>query len=166
MRTHREVRRPDRDDPRFRALGRLAGPRFSGLALGLPSTTAVVLIFCGCEQGSAAATEMAESGLLGLVAALALPLAFIASVRLGWPLWGAIAASVGGYIAVAAGLGCLPAIGVLPKVCLAAVALLWRRHVGAGKDDVTPGGRGSWARCRSRSYGRCSCARPRRRRTS
>ena len=81
----------------FRALGRLAGPRFSGLALGLPSTTAVVLIFCGCEQGSLAATQMAESGLLGLVAAVSLPLAFIGSVRLGWPLWGAIAASVGGY---------------------------------------------------------------------
>ena len=89
----------------FRALGRLAGPRFSGLALGLPSTTAVVLIFCGCEQGSTAATQMAESGLLGLVAAVSLPLAFIGSVRLGWPLWGAIAVSVGGYMAVAAGLG-------------------------------------------------------------
>ena len=72
----------------FRALGRLAGPRFSGLALGLPSTTAVVLIFCGCERGGGAATEMAESGLLGLVAALALPLAYIGSVRRGWPLVG------------------------------------------------------------------------------
>jgi hypothetical protein len=108
----------------FRALGQLAGPRFSGLALGLPSTTAVVLIFCGCEQGSVAATQMAESGLLGLVAALSLPLAFIGSVRLGWRLWGAIATSVGGYLVLAAGLGCLPATGMLPKVSLAAAALL------------------------------------------
>jgi hypothetical protein len=108
----------------FRALGRLAGPRYSGLALGLPSTTAVVLIFCGYEQGSLAATQMAESGLLGLVATVSLPLAFIGSVRLGWRLWGAIATSVGGYVAVAAGLGCLPATGVLPKVSLAAAALV------------------------------------------
>ena len=92
----------------FRALGRCAGPRFSGLALGLPSTTAVVLIFCGCEQGSSAATEMAESSLLGLVAAVSLPLAFTGSVRLGWPLWRAIAASVGGYMAGGGGPG-LPA---------------------------------------------------------
>ena len=57
----------------FRVLGRLAGPRWSALALGLPSTTAVVLFICGCERGSAAATVMAESSLLGLVAAVALP---------------------------------------------------------------------------------------------
>jgi hypothetical protein len=107
----------------FRALGRCAGPRFSGLALGLPSTTAVVLIFCGCEHGSVAAREMAESSLLGLVAAVSLPLAFIGSVRLGWPLWGAVAASVGGYLLVAATLGCLPPIGALPKVFVAATAL-------------------------------------------
>jgi hypothetical protein len=108
----------------FRALGRCAGPRFSGLALGLPSTTAVVLIFCGCEHGSLTATEMAESSLLGLVAAVSLPLAFTGSVRLGWPLWRTIAASVGGYLAVAATLGCLPAIGALPKVFIAAAALV------------------------------------------
>src|SRR5271168_5282316 len=99
----------------FRALGRLAGPRFSGLALGLPSTTAVVLIFCGCERGSLAATEMAESSLLGLVAAVSLPLVFTGAVRLEWPLWGAIGASLGGYMLVAATLGCVPAIGALPK---------------------------------------------------
>ena len=120
----------------FRALGRCAGPRFSGLALGLPSTTAVVLIFCGCEHGSVAATEMAESSLLGLVAAVSLPLAFIGSVRLGWPLWGAVAASVGGYLLVAATLGCLPAIGALPKVFVAAAALLRRCDLGGTKAEV------------------------------
>ena len=107
----------------FRTLGRCAGPRFSGLALGLPSTTAVVLIFCGCEHGSGTATEMAEASLLGLVAAVSLPLAFTGSVRLGWPLWGAVAASVGGYVVVAAMLGCLPDIGPPLKVLAAAAAL-------------------------------------------
>lgn len=107
----------------FRALGKLGGPRYSGLALGLPSTTAVVLIFCGCERGSLAATEMAESSLLGLVAAVSLPLVFTGAVRLEWPLWGAIGASVGGYLLVAATLGCLPAIGAMSKVMVAATAL-------------------------------------------
>ncbi len=108
----------------FRALGRSAGPRFSGLALGLPSTTAVVLIFCGYENGSSAATKMAESSLLGLVAAVSLPLAFSRSVRLGWPLWRAIGAAVGGYMVVAATLGCLPEIGAAPKVMIAGAALI------------------------------------------
>ena len=123
----------------FRALGQLVGPRYSGLALGLPSTTAVVLIFCGCEQGSLAATQMAESGLLGLVAAVSLPLAFIGSVRLGWHLWGAIAASVGGYLALAAGLACLPATGILPKVSLAAAALLGAAMWVRGKERSAEG---------------------------
>jgi hypothetical protein len=121
----------------FRALGQLAGPRFSGLALGLPSTTAIVLIFCGCEQGNPAATQMAESGLLGLVAAVSLPLAFIGSVRLGWRLWGAIATSVGGYLALAAGLGCLPATGMLPKVSLAAAALVGAAMWAGGRESST-----------------------------
>jgi hypothetical protein len=107
----------------FRALGKFGGPRYSGLALGLPSTTVVVLIFCGCEHGSLAATEMAESSVLGLVAAVSLPLVFAGAVRLEWPLWGAIGASVGGYLLVAATLGFLPAIGAMPKVIVAATAL-------------------------------------------
>jgi hypothetical protein len=124
----------------FRALEKCAGPRFSGLALGLPSTTAVVLIFCGCEHGSLAATEMAESSLLGLVAAVSLPLAFTGSVRLGWPLWRAIGVSVGGYVVVAATLGCLPAFGALPKMMIAAAALLAAAHwVGRVKRPEPPG---------------------------
>ncbi len=67
----------------FRLLGRLAGPKWSALALGLPSTTAIVLVVSGCERGIAAATEMAGSSLLGLAAAVALPLAYAQAVRLG-----------------------------------------------------------------------------------
>ncbi len=126
----------------FRALGRLAGPRFSGMALGLPSTTAVVLIFCSCERGDQAASDMAESGLLGLVAALALPLAYIESVRRGWPFAVSIMASVGGYIVVATGLGCVSASGALPRVGLALAALvgasIWvkGRPVPEGEDSA------------------------------
>ena len=123
MRTHREVRLAGGSDPGLPRLGKFGGPRYTGLALGLPSTTAVILIFCGCERGSLAATEMAESSLLGLVAAVSLPLVFAGAVRIEWPLWGAIGASVGGYLLVAATLGCLPAIGAMPKVIVAATAL-------------------------------------------
>jgi hypothetical protein len=123
----------------FRALGQWAGPRFSGLALGLPSTTAVVLIFAGCEQGSAAASQMADSGLLGLVAAVSLPLAFMGSVRMGWQLWQVIAASVGGYAVVAAALGCLPATGVVPRASLATAALVGAAMWVRGREGSTDG---------------------------
>jgi hypothetical protein len=108
----------------FRVLGRLAGPRWSALVLGLPSTTAIVLVICGCERGSAAATEMAESSLLGLAAAVALPLAYAQMVRLRWRLPVALTAAVTGYLVVAATLGCLTADGVLPRLGIALFAIL------------------------------------------
>ena len=58
-----------------------------------------MLVLCGCERGTAAATEMAESSLLGLAAAVALPLAYAQAVRLGWRLPAALAAAVAGYLA-------------------------------------------------------------------
>ncbi len=48
---------------------------------------------------------MAESSLLGLVAAVSLPLAYAEAVRQRWRLPGAIAAAVAAYLAVASGLG-------------------------------------------------------------
>jgi hypothetical protein len=108
----------------FRVLGRLAGPRWSALVLGLPSTTAIVLVICGCQRGGAAATEMAESSLLGLVAAVAMPLAYARTVRQGWRLPAALAAAVIGYLVVASTLGYLPAVGVLPRLGIALFAIL------------------------------------------
>ena len=108
----------------FRLLGRLAGPRWSALALGLPSTTALVLITCSCEQGRAAAIEMAESSLLGLAAAVALPLTYVQVVRLGCRLPAALAAAVAGYIVVAFTLGSLPAAGALPRLGIALFAIV------------------------------------------
>ncbi len=108
----------------IRALARLAGPRWGGLALGLPSTTAMVLILSGCQQGQTAATAMAEASLLGLVAAVALPLGYVQAVRLGWRLPGAAAAAIGAYVVVATSLGCLPAIEALPRLSFAAIALV------------------------------------------
>ena len=108
----------------FRLLGRLAGPKWSALALGLPSTTAIVLVVSGYERGIAAATEMAGSSLLGLAAAVALPLAYAQAVRLGCRLLAALAAAVSGYLVVAATLGCMPAAGVLPRLGIALFAIV------------------------------------------
>jgi hypothetical protein len=124
----------------FRALGKVAGPRWSGLALGLPSTTAIVLIFCGCEHGSAAATTMAEASLLGLVAAVALPLAYAHTARRGWPLPAVLAAAVAAYIGVATGLGHLPPLGVLERLAIASAALFAAAH-GARRIPVPASGR-------------------------
>ena len=112
----------------FRVIGRFAGPRWSGLALGLPSTTAIVLILCGWEQGSAAAVAMADSSLLGLTAAVALPLAYVYAVRLGWSFSATFGASIGGYLVVAIVLGCLPALGTGPRVAIATLAIVSATH--------------------------------------
>jgi hypothetical protein len=108
----------------FRALSRAAGPQLSGLALGLPSTTALVLIVCGSEQGSTAATAMSEGSILGLVAAVALPLGYLCAVRHGWRLLGASTLAVSAFVVVASGLGLLPAIGPLSRLGIAALALV------------------------------------------
>jgi hypothetical protein len=117
----------------FRLLGRLAGPHWSALALGLPSTTAIVLVLCGCERGIAGATEMAGSSLLGLAAAVALPSAYAQAVRRGWRLPGSLAAAVTGYLVVASTLGCMPASGVVPRLAIALFAIVsaacWARRL-------------------------------------
>ncbi len=108
----------------FRALGRRAGPRFSALILGLPSTTAAILVLCGCERGDTAATWMAEANLLGLVAAVALPLAYAQAVRFGARLAPALLGAVAGYFAVAVILASLPVLGVASRLWLATAVIL------------------------------------------
>jgi len=115
----------------FRALGRRAGPRYSGLTLGLPSTTAVMLVLCGCERGDTAASQMAEANLLGLVAAVALPLAYGQAVRLGCRLAPALLGAVAGYFAVAVLLASLPVLGVAPRLGLATTVILAASALGS-----------------------------------
>ena len=132
----------------FRLLGRLAGPNWSALALGLPSTTAIVLVVSGYERGIAAATEMAGSSLLGLAAAVALPLAYAQAVRLGWRLPGALAAAVSGYLIVAATLGCMPATGVLPRLGIALFAIVsaacWARRLPIPEENHSGAALSEW----------------------
>jgi hypothetical protein len=117
----------------FRLLGRIAGPRLSGLALGLPSTTAVVLVLCGYEHGQSAAIVMAESSLLGLVAAVALPLAYAEAVRLRCKLPAAPAAAVAAYIAVAYAFASFPPEGAAARLAIAVFAILsaswWAKRI-------------------------------------
>jgi uncharacterized membrane protein (GlpM family) len=108
----------------LRAVCRRIGPRFSGLLLGLPSSTAIVLFLCGRERGAGGASEMAEASLLGLVAAVALPLAYAQSVRWGWRLPRAIGASIVAYLIAASGLGSVDPGGPLECLGIAFGAIL------------------------------------------
>ncbi len=91
----------------LRAVGRRIGPRASGLILGLPSSTAVILLLCGHERGATVAAEMAGASILGLVAAVCVPLAYAQAVARGWRLPGSIAAALTAYFVVAMGMGAL-----------------------------------------------------------
>src|SRR5262249_1598987 len=102
----------------------------------------IVLLLCGCDRGSTAATEMAESSLLGLVAAVALPLAYAQAIRLGWRLPVALSAAVAGYLAVAAGFGGVPPVRAMPRFGIALVASLSGSY---------------WARRISIPHGGCAC---------
>jgi hypothetical protein len=108
----------------IRALFRWAGPGVCGLALGLPSTTAIVLVVFGWDHGATATATMAESSLLGLVAAVALPLAYMRAVSRGARLPTAIAAAVAGYLSVAWVLGCLPVLGVGSRLFIAVIGIV------------------------------------------
>jgi len=134
----------------FRALGRRVAPCYSGLILGLPSTTAVMLVLCGCEQGAAAATRMAEANLLGLVAAVALPLAYAQAVRQTSRLAPALLGAALGYVAVAAFLATLPVLGVVPRLVLATTVILTASAL-AGRIADPPASRRNFTSSSSRA---------------
>jgi hypothetical protein len=102
-----------------RAVGDRLGPRWGGLVLGLPSTTAVLLVTGGCEHGSSEAARAAEIGLLGLVAAVALPLAYGAALGRGWGLRTAAFAGVAGFVGSATVLRAGPDFGAVGGLGLA-----------------------------------------------
>src|SRR5947209_6051427 len=108
----------------LRALGHLAGPRCCGLVLGLPSTTALMLLFCGHEHGVGEAMTAAESSLLGLVAAAMLPLAYARAIRAGArPIW-ALTSAIAGYVAVAIVFRALPDVGAVARVGISIAGVL------------------------------------------
>ena len=68
-----------------RMLSRLLGPRRGTLLLGLPCSSALALVLdcSGHERGVGFAAGMADSSLLGLVSAAALPIAHAQAFGLG-----------------------------------------------------------------------------------
>jgi hypothetical protein len=102
-----------------RTVGDRFGPRWGGLLLGLPSTTAVLLVTGGWEHGRGEAARASEIALLGLVAAVALPLAYGGAVSLGWGRRGSILAAVVGYLASAGILRAGPDFGAWGGLVLA-----------------------------------------------
>jgi hypothetical protein len=111
----------------LRALGHVVGPRRCGLVLGLPTATALMLLYCGREYGVGEAMAAAESSLLGLVAAAALPLAYIRAIRVA-PRWLlpvlAPASAIAGYVAVAAVVQIVPGAGVAAHLGLSLAGVL------------------------------------------
>jgi hypothetical protein len=108
----------------LRALGHVAGPRRCGLMLGLPSSTTLMLLYCGHEYGLGEAMAAAEASLLGLVAAAALPLAYAWAIRVAPRPLLAPAAALAAYVAVAAVSRSLPGVGVAARVGLSIAGVL------------------------------------------
>jgi hypothetical protein len=122
----------------LRALGRLVGPRRSGLLMGLPSTTAVVLVGCGIERGLDEATLAAEACLAGLVAAAMFPVVFAWGIAAGWKLLRVVIAAVLSYLVIASGLWWLPALGPGGCVTGALVGVLLACRVAQRGDMKRP----------------------------
>jgi hypothetical protein len=108
----------------LRALGHVVGPRRCGLILGLPSSTALMLIYCGTEYGVGEAMATAESSLLGLIAAATVPLVYALAIRVAPRPLLAPALAIAGYVAVAAVFRFLPVAGAAARVCVSIIGVL------------------------------------------
>ncbi len=107
----------------FRAMGRLSSPRWAGLALGLPCSTAIALIGGASDRGIDYAVSMSSNSLIGLAGAVALPMAYARAVLRGWRLPWAILFGVGTYFLVALSAGrVMPGTG-LANLALASLAV-------------------------------------------
>jgi hypothetical protein len=122
----------------LRALGHLAGPRRCGLILGLPSTTALMLLFCGREHGVGEAMAAAESSLLGLVAAATLPLAYAQAIGVVSRLIWAPTSAIAGYVAIASISRFLPDTGPGERVGISVAGVLAACYL-AGRVRITEG---------------------------
>ena len=85
----------------FRTMGRLSSPRWAGLALGLPCSTAIALISGASDRGVDYAVAMSSNSLIGLAGAVALPMAYARAVVGRWRLPWAILLGVATYLVVA-----------------------------------------------------------------
>ncbi|GAC1467205.1 MAG: hypothetical protein NVSMB9_08580 [Isosphaeraceae bacterium] len=136
-----------------RSLARRLGLRWSGLLMGIPSTTAFVLIGCGLERGLEEAILASEACLAGLVAASALPLMYALAARVGWNSPLSATAAVTGYGVIATSLWWLPGVGAVGCVTAATAGVYVACHLAKRvREAATPAraelpllNRGSWA---------------------
>jgi hypothetical protein len=108
----------------LRALGHVAGPRRCGLILGLPSSTGLMLLYCGQEYGVGEAIAAAESSLLGLVAAATLPLAYAWAIHVASRPLLAPASAIAQYVAVVVVFHFMPGAGAAARVGLSVAGIL------------------------------------------
>lgn len=134
-----------------RAVGDRLGPRWGALVLGMPSTTAVLLVGGGCEGGTPFAARAAEAGLLGLVATVALPLAYALAIRVGGGVPAAPIAAVLAYLVAATVLLGLPDLGPFGST-FGAIAGVSAACWAAGRLPRAESGGGYGARQRARSF--------------
>jgi hypothetical protein len=105
----------------FRTLGRMSSPRWAGLALGLPCSTAVALVGGGADSWVDYAVVMSRTSLIGLAGAVALPMAYARGIHRGWRLHWAILIGIAAYLTIT-----LAADRLLPgegNACLGVAAL-------------------------------------------
>lgn len=89
--------------------------------MGLPSTTAVVLLGCAIERGLDEAVLAAQACLVGLVAAASVPVAFARSIEAGYTLSRSVLTGIASYLTVTLALWWLPGTG--PAGCVAGAVL-------------------------------------------
>lgn len=117
----------------YRLAGRALGPRWAGLIVALPGSTAVTLVGGGAEHGSNHALQMAEACWTGLAAASWLPLAFAAATIAGRGRCQATAAAVLAYPVALMGVGLLAHLWgepVAPSLAALAAATVVARRLG------------------------------------
>ncbi len=127
----------------FRFMGRLSSPRWAGLALGLPCSTAVALIGGASDRGIDYAVAMSSNSLIGLAGAVALPMAYARAVLRGWKLPWAILLGIATYLIVALSAGRIVSgsgvanLGVALLAVVGAIAVASRITVDR-QDRTTP----------------------------
>ena len=126
----------------FRTMSRISGPRWTGLALGLPCSTAVALVGGGTDRGVEYAVLMSGASLIGLAGAVALPVAYAQAVLRGWRLIWAILLGVASYLVVAVAVGRLlpeggdASVGVALMAVAGAGIVAGRMRVGGGLEQA------------------------------
>jgi hypothetical protein len=101
--------------------GRRWGPAVSGWLVGLPLTSAPVLLFLALEHGATAAVQGTQGVLMGGIAVTAFCLAYSRAAE-HWPWWGALTAALAAYLLAAAVLGRL--VVPIPAACALVAAAL------------------------------------------